>query len=850
MKFFYSILIILIFPIGIFAQDKADKKYEKYIYQKANEQMYEENYIGAQESYLKLLELVPNNDLYLLETGLSYFFASTDRGKSLKYFELAKQFSRPDTLVELFYYLGRSYQLNSDFETAVKNYEKFKSFFKDNKTGHEMTEEIDGYVRMCQHGQYHLNLFAQDPVENSDSPIKDLTKYFMNDSVFVAIENLGKKINSQYADYTPLILNNKTYLAFTSRRNRIDGESNQLFDGQYFEKILVSRKAEGEWKQPVEVNYSSVFGQALKNPENDHNAVIYLNQDENILLTYSNNKIYQLNRVGDNWSSLMDLGEEINSSDGLQSSAAISNDGNTIFIVSEKKEGFGGRDIYYAEKNSDGTWGKLENIGATVNSEKDEESPYITADNKKLYFASQGHSSIGGYDIFVTEKNEKGKWQTPRSLGVPINSPADEIYYFPKDRGQFAYYSSSRPGGYGDIDMYMIYKGVEPKSKGDTLPALASAESTEPKKEIKMVEGEIAMVFDENANQAELNESSSSAVEESLNQEIAQAEVTEEVNKEETSESIEVEVEVAEEVKTEETVESIEEEVTETKETTIEEIKEEPKLEEKQVEKIAENVETTSKKEETGTFEKPNKPKTPPVVSKPQTKSLPSDVLANLDFGFNSNVLSDDSKNQLKRLADELKNNPNVVLTLNGHADYLGTNEVNNAVSKQRAVMVYKYLVEVGSEPNQLRLDYFGEDKPLVNAQMPDGTDIPENRAKNRRVEFETKEFSLYRFVLYGFDSYALSATSNQTLDDVVKYLQSNPNAKAQLNGYTDKIGNIEYNKYLSSKRVDAVFNYLTKAGVKPESLEKNSFGVENPAIPDGSGVDQKYNRRVEILVN
>ena len=527
----------------------------------------------------------------------------------------------------------------------------------------------------------------------------------------------------------------------------------------------------------------------------------------------------------------MDLGEEINSSDGLQSSAAISNDGNTIFIVSERKEGFGGRDIYYAEKNADGIWGKLENIGATVNSEKDEESPYITADNKKLYFASQGHSSIGGYDIFVTEKNEKGKWQTPRSLGVPINSPADEIYYFPKDKGQFAYYSSSRPGGYGDIDMYMIYKGVEPKSKGDKQPALASADSTEPKKEVKMVEGEIAMVFDENANQAELTESSSSAVEESLNQEIAQAEVTEEVN-------------------TEETVESVDEETTEVKQTTIEEIKEEPKLEEKQVEEIAEKVETTSKKEETGTFEKPNKPKTPPVVSKPQTKSLPSDVLANLDFGFNSNVLSEDSKNQLKRLAEELKNNPNVVLTLNGHADYLGTNEVNNVVSKQRAMMVYKYLVEVGSEPNQLRLDYFGEDKPLVNAQMPDGTDIPENRAKNRRVEFETKEFSLYRFVLYGFDSYALSTTSNQTLDDVVKYLQSNPNAKAQLNGYTDKIGNIDYNKYLSSKRVDAVYNYLTKAGVKPESLEKNSFGVENPAIPDGSGVDQKYNRRVEILIN
>lgn len=748
------IFFVLTIPFFSNAQSKADKNYEKELYQKANEHMYNENYSEAQRTYLKLLEIVPNNDLYLLETGLSFFFAASERDEALNYFEQAKADSRPDTLIELYYYLGRAYQLNSKFEDAVVNYEKFKGYLKDNKTGRQMSEEIEGYIRMCQHGQYHLNLFAQNPVANADAPIKDLTKYFITETDYIAIENLGKKLNSQYSDYTPLLLNKKNNIVFTSRRNRIDDSDSPLFDGQFYEKVYVSRFADGEWKQPVELNYSSLFGASFQNPPDKHISVIYINQDENILLSYSDNKISQLRRTGTKWSSSEEFPEVINNPDALQSSAAISNDGQTLYVVSEKKKGYGGRDIYVSQKQPDGTWGELENIGASINTEKDEEAPYITKDNQKLYFASQGHSSIGGYDIFVSEKNNKGKWSTAQSLGVPINTPADEIYYIPKDEGDFAYYSSSRPGGYGDLDLYLIYKGVEPIKK-DTLPAIAAAE--EEKEE--NVEEEIAMV----------------------------------------------------------------EEVTKVKQEVSEVVKE----------------------------EKTKLPQTKPTASsKPEVKSLPAEVLANLDFGFNSNQLSDENKAQLKKLAEEIQNNENTVLTLNGHADYIGTNEVNMQVSKQRALMVYKYLVEEGTSPNQLRLGYFGEEKPLVPSQTEDGKDIPENRAKNRRVDFEVKEYKLYRFVLYGFDSYALNNTSNATLDEVVKYLKANPGSKAQLNGHTDKQGNVDYNKYLSKKRVESVFNYLVEAGVEKNRLVQNAYGVENPAVPDGAGINQKYNRRVEIHIN
>lgn len=808
MKVFLQVFVLFAITSQVFSQNSTDKKYEKQLYSAANEYMYEENYKEAQETYLNLIQVAPNNDLYLIETGLSYFFAPSNRENSLKYFELAKQNSRPDTLIELYYYLGRSYQLNSEFTKAITNYEKFKTYLKDNKTGKEMKEEVDSYIRMCQHGQYHLNLYAQNPVENADKPIQDLTKYFINDSNYVAIENLGAKINSPFSDYTPITLNNNNYLAFTSRRNKIDGESTQLFDGQYFEKIYVSRFADGEWKQPVEVNFSSAFGQSLSNPANDHNAIVYINQEEKIILTYSQNKLSYINRVGDKWSKPVLFDENINVSDGLVSSAAISNDGKSLYVVCERKDGYGGRDIYFSEKQEDGSWSELKNLGATINTEKDEETPYISQDNKKLYFASQGHSSMGGYDIFVSEKDENNEWKTPTNLGVPINSPADEIYYFPRDNGKTALYSSSRPGGYGDIDLYTISKGVEkPKVK---IPDVALAdnqtntsETSEPEKELAEnieVKTESEVMEDEVAvtdSQTE-NVNASKEIADNIETEVIEDKPV--IDEKESLKSKEQDVEIV---------------------TT-----EKPKT-------VAETKETTTK-----------------TATKPTIKSIPQDILANLDFGFNASQLSDESKKQLQQLANELKANPNVVLTVNGHADYLGTNEVNQEVSKQRALMVYNYLIEQGTQPNNLRLNYFGEEQPLVDAQKPDGTDIPENRAKNRRVEFETKEFKLYRFVLYGFDSYALDATANNTLNDVVAYLKTNPNAKAQLNGYTDKSGNVEYNKYLSGKRVNAVFTYLTKAGVPESQLEKNAFGIENPAIPDGVGVSQKYNRRVEILVN
>lgn len=798
------VIAFLFASFTVFGQSKADKKYEKELYQKANEQMYEENYLAAQETYLKLLEIVPKNDQYLLETGLAYFFASTDREKSLEYFNRAKANSRPDTIPELFYYSGRANQLTSNFTEAISDFERFKTYLKDNRRGKEMKEEVDNYIKMCQHGQYHLNLYAKNPVANPDKPIKDLTKYFINDTDYVAIENFGKKFNSTYADYTSYVINNRTTVAFTSRRPRIGSDADPLFDGQFFEKIFVSRFKDGEWKQPVEVNYTNVFGTSVDNPEEDHQAIIYVNQNEDMALLYRDNKILFTKRTGAKWSTPEAFPEVINNPSDLQSSAAITNDGKVLYFVSQKKDGYGGRDIYRSELQADGSWSKAENLGAVVNTEKDEESPFITKDGSKLYFSSQGHSSMGGYDVFVSERKPDGTWDTPSSLGSPINSPADEIYYIPSTAGELAYYSSSRTGGYGDIDIYKIYKGVQPLEK-DTLPALASAEE-----EQEVMDEEKEPTADTTAiAMAETDEETASTGEQ-----IEEQEPTETAEKAEDKE-----VAVGTPLEEKEAKEATEKDVKETQETAAEK----------------EPITTAKEKKPTST---------------PKVKDIPQELLANLDFGFNSGELSEENKTQLNNLAEELKKDRNKTITIDGHTDYLGTEEVNMEVSKQRALMVFNYLVEEGVEPNRVNIDYFGETKPLVPGKNADGTDNPENRAKNRRVELDVKQYNLFRFVLYGFDSYALDEVSKKTLDDVISYLKANPNKVAQLNGYTDKIGNVDYNKYLSKKRVEAVYNYLTAAGIAKDRLERNSYGVENPTIPEGSGLPQKYNRRVEIMVN
>ena len=131
-------------------------------------------------------------------------------------------------------------------------------------------------------------------------------------------------------------------------------------------------------------------------------------------------------------------------------------DGNEIYFSSDRKGGYGGLDIYRVRKLPDGQWSKAQNLGPSINTVYDEEGAYLHPDGVTLFFASKGHKTMGGYDIFVSNLSEDDKWLTPVNIGYPINTPDDNVYYMPSVDGRRAYYASFNNNSIGRYDLFRI----------------------------------------------------------------------------------------------------------------------------------------------------------------------------------------------------------------------------------------------------------------------------------------------------------------------------------------------------------------------------------------------------------
>ncbi|MCE2743343.1 MAG: hypothetical protein LW701_07235 [Fluviicola sp.] len=134
----------------------------------------------------------------------------------------------------------------------------------------------------------------------------------------------------------------------------------------------------------------------------------------------------------------------------------MTTDGLNMYFVSDRPGGLGGRDIYRVVKMPDGSWSLPQNLGPNINTSSDEDSPFIASDNKTLYYSSNGPKSMGGFDIFVTIRDEDNVWGDPLNLGYPINSTGDDIFYTTTIDGLKGYMTSFRKNGFGEKDIYEI----------------------------------------------------------------------------------------------------------------------------------------------------------------------------------------------------------------------------------------------------------------------------------------------------------------------------------------------------------------------------------------------------------
>lgn len=422
----FCVLIASLLSLTSFAQEINKNK----TLRQARKALYKEKYTEAQAEYLKLVNAEPTNDVYTFEAGLSYLFSTYQQNKSIPLFEAALQHSSADTITELYYYLGKAYQLNSEFEKANQSFEKFEHFIDHQTTSGKILKS--DVLREINYNENGL-------------------KYLAEKNNKISIENIGTQVNSADREYAPVIHQSGEVILFTSRR-KYKGNKLDKGDLMPYEDIYAAKKTENGW---ILLTDKSELKKYL--PENvntkKHDASITYSSDGNTIYTYKKDAIWQSTFNNGNWELLKKLDENVNASKFNVPSVTISADGNSLFFVSTRKDGIGGKDIFKSNKNSNGEWDAPIILSSNINTKDDEDGPYLTEDGKTLYFSSTGHSSIGGYDIFKSELiNEE--WTTAQSLGIPYNSPSDDIFYVVDKSNKNGFFSSSRVEGNGSFDLY------------------------------------------------------------------------------------------------------------------------------------------------------------------------------------------------------------------------------------------------------------------------------------------------------------------------------------------------------------------------------------------------------------
>ena len=393
----------------------------------AKENFKMEEYVDALPLYMKVDSLEPNNPEVNYRIGYCYIKLGLE-AKAEPYLEKAKSlhFNSPT----LDFYLGRSYHANHEFDKAITAFEAtIAGLDKSNPSDQERIKEASRYIEMCKNGK-----------ELMANPLK------------VEIQNLGNKVNSPYPDYVPVISADETVLIFTSRRPTTTGGQIEESTGQYHEDIYISVKdSTGQWGVPENIGTDINTG--------GHDASIALSPDGQELFVYKSangGDIYISALTGNKWSVPQKVNGLINTK-YREPSASISADEKTLFFTSDRPGGFGGTDIYICTLQPNGQWGAPKNMGADLNTEYDEDAPFIHPDGKTLYFSSEGHKSMGGYDIFVSKYDiEKKTWGKPENIGYPINTAGDDIFFVWSADGTRGYFSSIRADSYGEKDIYVV----------------------------------------------------------------------------------------------------------------------------------------------------------------------------------------------------------------------------------------------------------------------------------------------------------------------------------------------------------------------------------------------------------
>ena len=260
-----------------------------------------------------------------------------------------------------------------------------------------------------------------DYIDQQIQACKNAIQYKANPVTF-SKKTMGNDFNQGAINDNPAVSFDGNTIVYTERRGVVNA-------------IFYSKKERGKWQTPIEITAQLNAGEDCSSSSlNSDGTELFLYKTDN----YDGN-IYSSNFLNGAWTPIKKLNKNINTK-FYESHASISADGKKLYFTSNRDGGQGNLDIYVSEKDASGEWGPAVNMGAAINTPFNEDTPFITQNDSVLYFSSEGHSSMGGYDIFKSQKIGN-VWKTPTNVGFPINTTDDDKFFQPVNNGKNAYYS-------------------------------------------------------------------------------------------------------------------------------------------------------------------------------------------------------------------------------------------------------------------------------------------------------------------------------------------------------------------------------------------------------------------------
>jgi len=679
----YIVLAAIFLSSGLFAQnvefDKANFKEDKDGLKtakdnlKTGDDLYAQGpgfYREAIAPYEAANTFNPNNADLNYKLGECYL-ASMFKFKALPYLEKAVKLN-PSLDPYIHFLLGKAYHLDMQFEKAVAEYSQYQRTVM-NGSDPYVVQEIMMRLEQCANGK---KLVA--------NPIR------------VFVDNMGDNINTQYNEYGAVISADESVLVFTARRPNSTGGKIDPQLNENFEDIYISYKqADGSWSK------SKNIGEPINS--NDHDANSGISNDGQRFAIYlgksNGGDLYESRLTGDIWSKPESMGKNINTKDYHESSACYSPDGNILYFVSDKPGGAGDHDIYMSKLDDKGNWGEAVNLGNVINTPYSEEGVYMHPDGKTLYFSSQGHSSMGGFDIFKSVYNEKTKvWSKPENLGYPVNTTDDDVFFVISASGRHGYYTSMGTDSRGLRDLYVVtFLGPEKQvvlNNEDNLLASVAA----PIKEVV-----VAPVVE--VKEAQLT--------------ILKGVITDAL----TTKVLEAEIEI----------------VDNQANVVIATFKSNSATGKYLVSLPAgKNYGIAVKKEgylfHSENFDIPSTAAFQTVEKDVELKGLKVGskiVLKNIFFDLDKATLRPESTAELNRLIKLMADVPTLKIELSGHTDSQGSDTYNQTLSEKRAKAVVDYLTNAGVSASRLVSAGYGETQPISTNETKEG------RQLNRRTEFK-----------------------------------------------------------------------------------------------------------------